>query len=179
MILDLDGCRLLNLYTEATDGSAIETKESALVWHYRDADPGFGFSQAKEMLDHLESVLANESVAVKGGQFIVEVKPQGASKGLVAEKIFTSMFENGRQADFVLCIGNDRPDEDMFEIIGNALSRNMLSAYISVFACTVGQKPSKAKYYLDDTSEVITMLEFLAKATDSSASSEEEAESSL
>ncbi|KAG5631968.1 hypothetical protein H5410_003685 [Solanum commersonii] len=31
---------------------------------------------AKEMLDHLESVLANEPVTVKNGQFIVEVKPQ-------------------------------------------------------------------------------------------------------
>ncbi|RVW83817.1 putative alpha,alpha-trehalose-phosphate synthase [UDP-forming] 7 [Vitis vinifera] len=67
---------VMKLYTEATDGSYIETKESALVWHHQDADPGFGSSQAKEMLDHLESVLANEPVAVKSGQFIVEVKPQ-------------------------------------------------------------------------------------------------------
>lgn len=66
----------MKLYTEATDGSYIETKESALVWHHQDADPGFGSSQAKEMLDHLESVLANEPVSVKSGQFIVEVKPQ-------------------------------------------------------------------------------------------------------
>jgi hypothetical protein len=47
-----------------------------LVWQYRDADLGFGSSQAKEMLDHLESVLANEPVSAKSGQFIVEVKPQ-------------------------------------------------------------------------------------------------------
>lgn len=67
---------VMQLYTEATDGSSIEKKESALVWHHRDADPGFGSSQAKEMLDHLDSVLANEPVAVKSGQFIVEVKPQ-------------------------------------------------------------------------------------------------------
>lgn len=67
---------VMKLYTEATDGSYIEAKESALVWHHQDADPGFGSSQAKEMLDHLESVLANEPVAVKSGQFIVEVKPQ-------------------------------------------------------------------------------------------------------
>ncbi|THG03254.1 hypothetical protein TEA_009068 [Camellia sinensis var. sinensis] len=152
---------VMKLYTEATDGSSIETKESALVWQYRDADPGFGFSQAKEMLDHLESVLANEP---------------GVSKGLVAGKIFTSMVEDGKQADFVLCIGDDRSDEDMFEIIGNAVSSNILSAYTSVFACTVGQKPSKAKYYLDDTTEVIAMLESLAEATDSPASSEEEEE---
>ena len=67
---------VMKLYTEATDGSYIETKESALVWHHRDADSGFGASQAKEMLDHLESVLANEPVTVRSGQFIVEVKPQ-------------------------------------------------------------------------------------------------------
>jgi trehalose 6-phosphate synthase/phosphatase len=66
----------MNLYTEATDGSYIETKETALVWHHQDVDLGFGSSQAKEMLDHLESVLANEPVAIKSGQFIVKVKPQ-------------------------------------------------------------------------------------------------------
>ncbi|KAL1560592.1 putative alpha,alpha-trehalose-phosphate synthase [UDP-forming] 7 [Salvia divinorum] len=165
---------VMKSYTEATDGSGIERKESALVWHYQDADPGFGYSQAKEMLDHLESVLANEPVAVKSGQFIVEVKPQGVSKGLVAEKIFISMTEKGEPADFVLCIGDDRSDEDMFELIGTAVSKNVLSYNTEVFACTVGQKPSKAKYYLDDTTEVMAMLESLAEAT-SPVSSDDEA----
>ncbi|KAL2484098.1 hypothetical protein Fot_45542 [Forsythia ovata] len=152
---------IMKLYTEATDGSYIEAKESALVWHHQDADPDFGSSQAKEMLDHLESVLANEPVAVKSGQFIVEVKPQGISKGIVAEKILRSMAENGRQVDFVLCIGDDRSDEDMFEVMGNAINSAILSN-TSVFACTVGQKPSKAEYYLEDTAEVIRMLEALS-----------------
>lgn len=67
---------VMKQYTESTDGSYIEKKESALVWHHQDADPGFGSAQAKELLDHLESVLANEPVAVKRGQYIVEVKPQ-------------------------------------------------------------------------------------------------------
>lgn len=66
----------MQLYTEATDGSFIESKESALVWHHQDADPDFGSSQAKELLDHLETVLANEPVVVKRGHQIVEVKPQ-------------------------------------------------------------------------------------------------------
>lgn len=63
-------------YTEATDGSSIEQKESAIVWHHQEADPDFGAWQAKELLDHLESVLANDPVVVKTGQQIVEVKPQ-------------------------------------------------------------------------------------------------------
>ncbi|CAN1123162.1 Probable alpha,alpha-trehalose-phosphate synthase [UDP-forming] 7 [Linum perenne] len=153
---------VMNLYTESTDGSSIETKESALVWQYRDSDPRFGSAQAKELLDHLESVLANEPVAVKSGQCIVEVKPQEVSKGVVAEKIFTSLSEKGKKADFVLCIGDDRSDEDMFEAIGNAIARGVLEPNASVFACTVEQKPSKAKYYLDDIAEVISTLESLA-----------------
>lgn len=169
---------VMKLYTEATDGSYIETKESALVWHHRDADPGFGSCQAKEMLDHLESVLANEPVAVKSGQFIVEVKPQGVSKGLVAEKIFSRMAESGKQADFVLCVGDDRSDEDMFEIIGNATNSGILSPNTSVFACTVGQKPSKAKYYLDDTIEVRTMLDALAEVSEPLSLSDDEGGSS-
>jgi len=80
------------------------------------------------------------------------------------------MAESGRQADFVLCIGDDRSDEDMFESIDNAIANGILTSSKSVFACTVGQKPSKAKYYLDDTTDVINMLEALAEASDPSPS---------
>lgn len=103
---------------------------------------------------------------------------QDVSKGLVADKIFSSMTESDKQADFVLCVGDDRSDEDMFEIVSSAISRNILSSNASVFACTVGQKPSKAKYYLDDTSEVINMLESLAEESDSSPCIEESGDSS-
>ncbi|XP_018492898.2 probable alpha,alpha-trehalose-phosphate synthase [UDP-forming] 7 [Raphanus sativus] len=170
---------VMKQYTESTDGSSIEVKDSALVWQYRDADPGFGSLQSKEMLEHLESVLANEPVAVKSGHYIVEVKPQGVSKGSVSEKIFSSMGEDGKPADFVLCIGDDRSDEDMFEAIGNAMSKNLLCADALVFACTVGQKPSKAKYYLDDTMEVRSMLESLAEASEASNFSMRELDDAL
>ncbi|KAJ6837066.1 putative alpha,alpha-trehalose-phosphate synthase [UDP-forming] 7 [Iris pallida] len=162
---------VMKLYTESTDGSYMETKESALVWHHQDADPGFGSAQAKEMLEHLEGVLANEPVSVKNGQLIVEVKPQGVSKGLVAEKILLSMVENAKRADFVLCIGDDRSDEDMFEGIAGVKTKDLVAPTTSVFACTVGQKPSKARYYLDDTSDVINMLGALAESSDDASPS--------
>lgn len=81
---------VMRLYTEATDGSNIEIKESALVWHHQDADPDFGSCQAKELLDHLENVLANEPALVKRGQHIVEVKPQVYS--LFRFNLFTSQY---------------------------------------------------------------------------------------
>lgn len=66
----------MKLYTEATDGSNIEIKESALVWHHQDADHDFGSLQAKELSDHLKHVIANEPAVVRRGKDIVEVKPQ-------------------------------------------------------------------------------------------------------
>ncbi|KAF7806595.1 putative alpha,alpha-trehalose-phosphate synthase [UDP-forming] 11 [Senna tora] len=150
-------------YTEATDGSFIEQKESALVWHHQEADPHFGSCQAKELLDHLESVLANEPVMVKRGQHIVEVNPQGVNKGIVVRNLISRMMTSkGKAPDFVLCIGDDRSDEDMFESIVASASDPTLPAIPEIYACTVGQKPSRAKYYLDDTFEVINLLQGLA-----------------
>uniref|UniRef100_A0A1J3FF76 alpha,alpha-trehalose-phosphate synthase (UDP-forming) n=1 Tax=Noccaea caerulescens TaxID=107243 RepID=A0A1J3FF76_NOCCA len=163
---------VMRLYTETTDGSTIETKESALVWNYQFADPDFGSCQAKELMEHLESVLANDPVSVKTGQQLVEVKPQGVNKGLVAERLLTTMQEKGKLLDFILCVGDDRSDEDMFEVIMGAKDGPALSPVAEIFACTVGQKPSKAKYYLDDTAEIIRMLDGLAATTsDQTASS--------
>lgn len=159
---------VMELYTEATDGSFIEQKESALVWHHQDADPHFGSCQAKELLDHLESVLANEPVVVKRGQHIVEVKPQGVSKGLVVESLISTMQSQGKSPDFALCIGDDRSDEDMFETIAWSSNKDV-PAIAEVFACTVGQKPSRAKYYLDDSDKVIKLLQGLASSVSASA----------
>lgn len=90
------------------------------------------------------------------------------TKGLAAEKILSMLINDGKSPEFVLCIGDDRSDEDMFESILNVASSSSLAAASpEVFACTVGQKPSKARYYLDDTSEVMTLLRSLASASGS------------
>jgi trehalose 6-phosphate synthase/phosphatase len=47
-----------------------------MVWQHQEGYLDFGSWQAKEILDHLESVLDNEPVLVKSRQHIVEVKPQ-------------------------------------------------------------------------------------------------------
>lgn len=170
---------VMKVYTETTDGSTIETKESALVWNYQYADPDFGSCQAKELLDHLESVLANEPVSVKSGDHIVEVKPQGVNKGLVAERLLVTMQQKGMLPDFVLCIGDDRSDEDMFEVILSAMAGPSLSPVAEVFACSVGRKPSKAKYYVEDTPEILRILQGLANAYEQAARNASQASGSV
>ena len=44
----------------------------------------------------------------------------GVSKGLVAQQLLSTMVERGKPPDFVLCIGDDRSDEDMFASIAMA-----------------------------------------------------------
>uniref|UniRef100_A0A0E0IIN4 Trehalose 6-phosphate phosphatase n=1 Tax=Oryza nivara TaxID=4536 RepID=A0A0E0IIN4_ORYNI len=130
---------IMEVYKETTDGSAIETKESGLVWHYQDADHDFGSCQAKELVSHLERVLANEPVVVKRGHQIVEVKPQGVSKGIAVDTVIRTLINNENAPDFLMCI--------------------------DVFACSVGQKASKAKYYVDGCSEVIRLLKGVTAIT--------------
>jgi len=45
---------IMKSYTEKTDGSYIEEKESMIVWNYKDTDPEFGNWQAKEITSALE-----------------------------------------------------------------------------------------------------------------------------
>lgn len=83
----------------------------------------------------------------------------------MAEKVLSTMVNDGKRPDFVMCIGDDRSDEDMFEGIFRTISSPLMSIVPEIFACTVGQKPSKAKYYLDDTADVVRLLQGIATAS--------------
>lgn len=91
---------------------------------------------------------------------------QGVNKGLVAKRLLSTMQERGMSPDFVLCIGDDRSDEDMFEVITSSIAGPSIAARAEVFACTVGRKPSKAKYYLDDTGDIVRLLQGLASVSE-------------
>jgi trehalose 6-phosphate synthase/phosphatase len=91
---------------------------------------------------------------------------QGVSKGIVAKRLLWTLQEAGRLPDLVLCIGDDRSDEDMFEVITTAVNGPSLNPEAEVFACTVGRKPSKAKYYLDDPADIVRLIQGLANVSD-------------
>lgn len=84
----------------------------------------------------------------------------------MAEELLLSMVKRGKPPEFVLCVGDDRSDEDMFESIAHAMEGFPQIPLAEVFACTVGQKPSKARYYVEDTAEVVKMLHGFTAASD-------------
>ncbi|XP_042428161.1 probable alpha,alpha-trehalose-phosphate synthase [UDP-forming] 9 [Zingiber officinale] len=163
---------VMKSYTEATDGAYIESKESALVWNHQYADVEFGSCQAKELSNHLQSLLIDAPVLVHRGQNIVEVKPQGVAKGMAVEKILKQLSANGKLLDLIICIGDDRSDKNMFRSLNDAVARPSLAAPPEVFACTVGQKPSSAKYYIEDTDEVLELLSAIVETQNGSVPNE-------
>ena len=100
---------ILKLYSLSTPGTEIEEKNSALVWHYRRADPEFGTWKANELIGELTEVISNLPVEIHHGRKIVEVSSQYVNKGLAMAR-----FLNEKKYELVLCAGDDKTDETMF-----------------------------------------------------------------
>ncbi|KAG0218852.1 threalose-6-phosphate phosphatase [Mortierella sp. GBA43] len=109
-----DVVEIFTYYTERTQGSFIEHKQSSLTWHYRLADPEFGAFQAKECQNHLENaVLSKLPVEILVGKKNLEVRPTIVNKGEIVKRLL------GQHPDveFVMCAGDDKTDEDMFRAL--------------------------------------------------------------
>jgi len=111
---------IMRQFKKRTQGSFIENKGSALVWQYRDADQHYGSWQAKELSSHLKELLFGFEVDVMTGKGYVEAKLRGIDKGVAVTNILKKVAQNYGEVHFVLCVGDDRSDEDMFEAV-NAL----------------------------------------------------------
>ncbi|CAI5724096.1 unnamed protein product [Peronospora destructor] len=70
------------------------------------------------------------------------------------------MRVDGNPIDFVLCIGDDVTDELMFDQLKKMVAHEELPRN-KVFTCTVGQKPSKAEFFIDDYTDVLALLKSL------------------
>ncbi|CAM9455163.1 unnamed protein product, partial [Laminaria digitata] len=113
---------IINTFLPPPPPPLVGTDLCSLTWHYRDADPHFGLWQAKDMQIHMEDVLSNLPLEILQGNRMVEVRHQAANKSMVAEAVLKllsspqSLRERG-EVDFVLCVGDDRSDEDMFQTV--------------------------------------------------------------
>jgi trehalose 6-phosphate synthase/phosphatase len=105
---------ILEDYVSRTPGSQIEKKSSGIVWHYREAESDIGEFQALDLTTHLENTLAGAPVEIITGSKIVEIRQYGIDKG----RAYTKVSQSSGPHDFVLAIGDDRTDEDLFAAIG-------------------------------------------------------------
>lgn len=138
---------ILDLYVDRTPGSFIEEKNFSLVWHCRKTEPDLAKLRTQEIKDALMALTSNLSIGVFEGSKIVEVKLIGVNKGQAAQ-----IWLAHEQWPFIFCAGDDYTDEDMF----TALPEGAVS-------CKIGPGPSKAKYRLNEPTQIRNYLKELSK----------------
>jgi len=112
---------LIQLYVKRVQGSILECKGSAITWNYRGV--GVVSELALELArflnpDHPNGVLHGYPVKVVCGKGYVEVKRADVDKGVAVERVLKELQQQFQvPVEFVLCIGDDRSDEDMFEAV--------------------------------------------------------------
>jgi trehalose 6-phosphate synthase/phosphatase len=137
---------LLLFYQSRCYGSFIEEKELALAWHYRNAEKEMGLIRSRELLNALRDLSSEMDFQVLEGNMVVEVRPSGVNKGAAAKLLLEL-----QPSEFVLAIGDDRTDEDLFR----ALPEQSVSI-------RVGLAQSHATYNFKQQKEVIKLLTRLA-----------------
>ena len=133
---------LLQTYTNRVPGSFVEEKEFSVCWHYRNANSDLASLRAKELIDDLLAHTANANVQILPGNKIVEIRNAGVNKGAAAKS-----FLEKTNYDFILAIGDDTTDEDLFQAIPEF-----------GYSIRVGMNQTHAKYSLANSFAVVDLL---------------------
>lgn len=136
---------ILETYADRLPGSFVEEKEESVAWHYRMADPEQGRLCAPELIDHLLNLTAKTDLQVVPGNKAVEIRRAGVDKGTAAA------FWLSNKYDFILGIGDDTTDEDLFK-----------SLPASAVSIRVGISGTQAQYNIRNCADVIELLRSLA-----------------
>jgi len=133
---------VLDTYTDRTPGSFIEDKSYSLVWHYRKVEEGLGELRANEIINHLRVTVADKGLQMMPGNKVIEFKNIEVNKGKA-----TLNWLHGQDPDFVIALGDDHTDEDIFKALPS-----------SAYTIKVGSNISAARFYLRNFMEVRELL---------------------
>lgn len=134
------------LYVQRAPGSFIEEKDHTMAWHYRGVDSELGFIRSRELLDSLYHLVRNTHLNVLEGHKVIEVRAAGIDKGIATGKIM-ELFPS----DFILAMGDDKTDEDIFNVLkGKGVT------------IKVGNDLTAAEFNVQDQKEAFRLLDRLA-----------------
>ena len=144
---------ILETFTDRTPGSFIEEKTFSLVWHYRRVEAGLGELRANELMTHLRVYAGDKGLQLLPGNKVVEIKNMEINKGKAA----LNWLED-QNFDFILAMGDDHTDEDIFKVLPP-----------NSFSIKINAQISAAQYYLRDFREARRFLKELAASNSISA----------
>lgn len=112
--------------------------------------------QAKECQNHLENAIVSKlPVEILLGKKNIEVRPASINKGEIVKRILAQHPD----ADFVICAGDDKTDEDMFRTLAT-------SSIQDTFSVTVGspEKKTLASWHVRSSYDIVDVLGQMASA---------------
>ena len=112
MVWDDEIIDIIEHTIDKTPRSSMEQKNASLVWHYRNVDVWLAELRAQQLVNALIGSCRRLNLQIVPGNKIVEIKPPDFNKG-------SQVLRRLEQADydFVLAIGDDTTDEDMFRVL--------------------------------------------------------------
>jgi trehalose 6-phosphate synthase/phosphatase len=135
---------ILEKYAANTPGAFVEEKEFSLVWHYRRAKTYYAQKHLVILKKLLAPLAKKYDLSVQQGNMILEVRPQNIHKGSAAA------HQLGEHTEFILAIGDDFTDEDMFA-----------SMPPRAYTVKVGRGRTAARYRAKNVGEVLELLKRL------------------
>ena len=134
--------QILERYVDRTPGSFVEEKDYSLVWHFRKSDIELASNRVRELKEEIYHFTTNLGLGILEGNKVIEIKNAGINKGHAALKWVANEY-----FDFILAAGDDRTDEDIFNVLPE-----------HAYSIKVGTGPSKAKYSVDSINKVRSLL---------------------
>ncbi len=138
---------VLQKYADKTPGAFVEEKECSLVWHYRNSPPYYAQKYMTVLRRVLNPILNEMGLKIYRGNMILEIKSPYANKGAVTEQWIRPKH------DFILAIGDDYTDEDIFAVLPE-----------SAYSVKVGRGKTLARYRVNNVDEVHKVLEKLVQS---------------
>ena len=142
---------VIRKYSTISPNSFIEEKFYSLAWHYRNVDHFTGETNSRELIKVLRKISVRHNLRIMDGNKVVEIISSNINKGAAVRYLLTK-----KNYDYILAIGDDETDEDMFRILLN--NKN-------AFTVKIGQGTTSAKYKLNSNQQVLMLLEQLVTET--------------
>jgi trehalose 6-phosphate synthase/phosphatase len=132
---------VLEKHAADTPGAFVEEKDFSLVWHYRSASVYFAQKNIAILKSALKPILKQFGIKMFMGNKILEIKDPRINKGLAVSELLNKPY------DFILAMGDDFTDEDMFKVLPKR-----------AITIKVGPGKTSARYRVNNVSQVLELL---------------------
>jgi trehalose 6-phosphate synthase/phosphatase len=140
--------KIMNNYVQRCAHSFVEMKDYSMAWHYRNSNAQQGRLRSAELYAELLGHIRHRDLHILNGNKVIEVRNQGIDKGAAVRKITANA-----DYDFIMAIGDDTTDEDMFQALGSRTD---------AYTFRIGNQVSFARYNLHTSQTAISLLEMIS-----------------